>query len=96
VNVFFGKDGFVPTGQPEIHSSLRDIPDAVATMIGVVVLKQRFEFGTMGARGTSFVTHHAGAYADVARSHAHHCLPAYRREGNSSLTASLKTAKQDI
>ena len=61
----------------------------------VVVLKQRFEFRTMGAHGTSFVTHHAQAYADVARSRARRCLPACRREGHFILTASSEAAKQD-
>jgi hypothetical protein len=88
--------GNVEAGIQDVDIVLTQTCRIRATMIGVVVRKQRFEFGTMGARGTSFVTHHARAYADAARSHAHHCLPACRPEGNSSLTASLKTAKQDI
>ena len=64
-------------------------------MILVVVLKQRFEFGTMGARGTSYGTHHVKAYARSERSHAHRHPSGCNRTDDSNLTGFYKPAKQD-
>src|SRR5579859_4345134 len=45
----------------------------------VVVLKQRFEFGTMGMPGTGSKTHHACAYAQCGGSQARRPLPGCNR-----------------
>jgi hypothetical protein len=61
----------------------------------VAVLKQRFEFRTMGTRETGLETHHAQAYARRGRFRARRCPPACRPEGSPSLACFRKPAKQD-
>ncbi len=59
------------------------------------MLKQRFEFRTMGARETRFRTHYVKTYAKGGGSHAHRHPPGCNRADDSSLAFFLKTAKQD-
>ena len=61
----------------------------------VAVLKQRFEFRTMGTRETGSETHHVGTYAEGERLRAHRRPPACRPEGGSSLAGFRKPAKLD-
>ena len=61
----------------------------------VVVLKQRFEFGTMGAREAGYQTHHVETYARDAGFHAHRHPPGCNRADDSSLAFFFKSAKQD-
>jgi hypothetical protein len=49
----------------------------------------------MGARGTSYGTHHVKAYARRESSRAHRHPPGCNRVDDSSLAAFLKSAKQD-
>ena len=61
----------------------------------VTVLKQRFEFRTMGTRKTRWGTHHAQAYARRGRFHAYRPPPGCNRAEDSSLARFRKPAKQD-
>jgi hypothetical protein len=61
----------------------------------VAVLKQRFEFRTMGTRKTRWGTHHAQAYARRGRFHAYRPPPGCNRAEDPSLARFRKPAKQD-